>query len=305
MKRLLDCNYSDIVKFTKKEKLESIRLSEGRIIVCETSVVNEMSVLGNVSDMEIAAAFGADMILLNIFDIENPKIPAIDVTENKVISELKHLTGRLVGVNLEPVELDLEQKYVLNTTIPKGRTANLQVVGEAIEMGVDYIVLTGNPNTGVTNEKIINAINKISSKYAEKIIIIAGKMHAAGSAKEAGEKIISKEEIEMFIDSGADVILLPAPGTVPGITFEFIHEMIVFIHSKNKLAMTAIGTSQEGADETTIKKIALMCKMAGADLHHIGDAGFGGLDPMNIMNYGITIRGKRHTFMRMARSINR
>ena len=53
------------------------------------------------------------------------------------------------------------------------------------------------------------------------------------------------------------------------------------------------------------EQIALMCKMAGTDLHHIGDAAIGGMDPENLMTYSIAIRGKRHTYIRMARSINR
>ncbi|MPN50957.1 hypothetical protein SDC9_198597 [bioreactor metagenome] len=123
---------------------------------------------------------------------------------------------------------------------------------------------------------------------------------------EAGEKIITLADIKLFIDSGADIILLPAPGTVPGITMEYIRELIAYVHQRQKLALTAIGTSQEGADTDTIKQIALMCKMAGADIHHIGDAGYLGMAlPENIFAYSVAIRGIRHTYRRMAMSINR
>ena len=71
------------------------------------------------------------------------------------------------------------------------------------------------------------------------------------------------------------------------------------------MVLTAIGTSQEGADRETIGRIALMAKMAGADIHHIGDAAIGGMDAENLMHYSVAIRGKRHTILRMARSIYR
>jgi hypothetical protein len=72
------------------------------------------------------------------------------------------------------------------------------------------------------------------------------------------------------------------------------------------MTMTTIGTSQEGASLETIRSIALMCKMAGTDLHHIGDAGYVGMAlPENILAYSIAIRGVRHTYARMARSVNR
>ena len=113
-------------------------------------------------------------------------------------------------------------------------------------------------------------------------------------------------DAEAFMAAGADIILLPAPGTVPGITQEYAHKLIGVVHSRGKLALTAIGTSQEGADVSTIRQIALMCKMAGADIHHIGDTGVPGMAlPQNIMAYSIAIRGERHTYHKMAQSVNR
>ena len=72
------------------------------------------------------------------------------------------------------------------------------------------------------------------------------------------------------------------------------------------VTITAIGTSQEGADVATIRQIALMCKMTGTDIHHLGDAGYGGMSlPENIQAYSIAVRGIRHTYRRMAGSVNR
>ena len=45
--------------------------------------------------------------------------------------------------------------------------------------------------------------------------------------------------------------------------------------------------------------------MASADIHHIGDAAIGGMDAENLMHYSEAIQGKRHTILRMARSIYR
>ena len=82
--------------------------------------------------------------------------------------------------------------------------------------------------------------------------------------------------------------------------------MVEYAHSLGAMTMTAIGTSQEGADEATIRQIALMCKMTGTDLHHIGDAGYVGMAlPENIFAYSVAIRGKRHTYTRIASSVNR
>jgi len=173
-------------------------------------------------------------------------------------------------------------------------------------MGVDMIILTGNPGIGVENQAIIHALTQLKEAVGDRVILTAGKMHASGIASEAGENILTPEDVDQFIEAGADVILLPAPGTVPGITLEYARTLIRQAHAKEALAMTTIGTSQEGADEATIRQIALMCKMAGADIHHIGDSGYMGMAlPENITAYSVAIRGKRHTYRRMASSLVR
>ena len=86
----------------------------------------------------------------------------------------------------------------------------------------------------------------------------------------------------------------------------FTSNTVSYTHELGKLTLTSIGTSQEGADISTIKNIALMCKMAGTDLHHLGDSGYMGMAlPENILEYGKVIRGVRHTYHRIAASIKR
>ncbi|MCK9906012.1 haloacid dehalogenase-like hydrolase, partial [Frankia sp. Cpl3] len=157
---------------------------------------------------------------------------------------------------------------------------------------------TGNPKTGVTNTEILQAISKARSVMGEEALIIAGKMHGAGVAGEAGADIVGENDLIAFIEAGADVILLPSPGTVPGITLEVSKQMVSVVQQHGALALLAMGTSQEGSDEATVRQIALYSKMAGADMYHIGDAGYAGIAiPENIMQYSIVLRGKRHTYV--------
>lgn len=304
-KRMLDLSSSDLRDMTKEDILESIRSAEGRTIVSEVIPVFQ-PLLMDISNAELAASFGADIILLNMYDAEKPISEGIPNREGDVLKEIKKLTGRIVGVNLEPVDED-EELAEEKIEISKGRLGTLENIGKVIEQGADMIVFTGNPKTGVTNKKIINSINIAKENYGDRVVIMAGKMHSSGSLTEVGTNLITKETIRSFILAGADIILLPAPGTVPGMTTEYIRELVEYIHSKGKLTMTSIGTSQEGADEDTIKSIALYSKMTGTDMHHLGDAGMtaGMANPENIMAYSIVVKGKRHTYRRMARSVNR
>lgn len=308
MKRFLDCTASDFEKMNKTELLEAISASEGRLLVCET-IGTMQPMLGDVTNAEFVASMGADIILLNIFDVNKPVVQGLpEVEEKDVIRKVKELTGRPIGINLEPIEQGKESTVdtIDMWKLTNGRVATLENAKKAIEMGVDLIVLTGNPGIGVTNKAITETLQLFREELGDQVILVAGKMHASGILSEAGENIITKEDVTAFAKAGADIILMPAPGTVPGITTEYVRSLVVCAHNLGKMTLTAIGTSQEGADTDTIKNIALMCKMTGTDLHHLGDAGYGGMSlPENILAYGKVIRGIRHTYHRMAVSIKR
>ena len=308
MKRILDCQSSDFCAMSRKELLDAIAGSEGRTIACET-IGAIMPMLGDVTNAEFAAAMGADILLLNLFDVHNPQIQGLPKTEpENVIRKLKELTGRPIGINLEPVEqvLSSEDPTENMWAMTGGRKATLENAKKAAEMGVNFILLTGNPGIGVTNEAIEQTLRVYKKAFGDQLILAAGKMHASGILTEGAEKIITKEDIDAFAAAGADIILLPAPGTVPGITMEYVRSLVSYAHSLGLLTITAIGTSQEGADTATIRQIARMCKMTGTDIHHLGDAGYGGMAlPENIQAYSVAIRGIRHTYRRMAASINR
>lgn len=305
-KRLIDCSARELAAYNKAQKLEAIAGSEGRVMAAET-IGTVTPMLVNITNAEFAASLGADLIMLNIFDVDHPVIgglPEVDPAET--IHEIKRLTGRMVAINLEPAAIseDTEKDPVWSLT--EGRRATVENAKKAADMGVDMIILTGNPGIGVSNPAIVHALNELKAAVGDRVILTAGKMHAAGVISEGGENILTENDVDAFIDAGADILLLPAPGTVPGITMEYAHKLIARAHAKGALAMTTIGTSQEGADEATIREIALMCKMAGADIHHIGDSGYMGMAiPDNITAYSIAIRGKRHTYRRMAMSLLR
>ena len=308
MKRILDCQSSDFLHMTRQELLEAIASSEGRTIACET-IGAIMPMLGDITNAEFVAAMGADILLLNMFDVQNPVIHGLPKCEpGETIHKLKELTGRPIGINLEPVEqvLSSEGPEENMWAMTNGRKATLENARKAVDMGVNFILLTGNPGIGVTNEAIEQTLRLFKQELGDRLILAAGKMHASGILAEGAEKIITKDDIAAFAAAGADIILLPAPGTVPGITIEYARELVQYAHSLGCLTITAIGTSQEGADVSTIRQIALMCKMTGTDIHHLGDAGYGGMAlPENIQAYSIAVRGIRHTYRRMAGSVNR
>lgn len=305
MKRLLNCFSSDFEKMSRQELLEAIARSEGRVLVSET-IGAIPPLLSDITNAELASAFGADMLILNLFDLDRPHIFALpDSRKHGVIRQVKYLCGRPVGINLEPAQLaapDDPNPFKMTA----GRLATAENAMKAVEQGVDFLVITGNPETGVDKAGIVNALQDIRNAVGDRLMLIAGKMHGSGVLNESATAIVTLGDIEDYARAGADIVLVPAPGTVPGISEAYVQSLVSRAHELGLLCMSSIGTSQEGADRETIKRIALMCKICGVDLHHIGDSGYIGMAlPENILAYSIAIRGVRHSYRRLAASIRR
>ena len=297
VKRFISSNASEILSMTAPELKQSIKASEGRVILSENVAFKE-SYIGDVTNAEIARSFGADLILLNGIDIFQPFVAGLDAKED-FVQELHRLVGRPIGINLEPVDSQAQmagERLIMN----EGRQASLATIQRAEELGVDFICLTGNPGTGVTNQAIIDTIRVVKENFSG--LLIAGKMHASG----VDEPVADMEAIAQFIEAGVDIVLAPAVGSVPGFDEQDLKQIVRLAHQKGALVMSAIGTSQESADEDIVKQMAIRNKICGVDIQHIGDSGYGCLAPVeNIFAMSKALRGQRHTISMISRSINR
>ena len=297
VKRFISSNASEILSMTAPELKQSIKASEGRVILSENVAFKE-SYIGDVTNAEIARSFGADLILLNGIDIFQPFVAGLDAKED-FVQELHRLVGRPIGINLEPVDSQAQMAGE-RLIIDEGRQASLATIQRAEELGVDFICLTGNPGTGVTNQAIIDTIRVVKENFSG--LLIAGKMHASG----VDEPVANLEAIAQFIEAGVDIVLAPAVGSVPGFDEQDLKQIVRLAHQKGALVMSAIGTSQESADEDIVKQMAIRNKICGVDIQHIGDSGYGCLAPVeNIFAMSKALRGQRHTISMISRSINR
>ena len=73
MTRLLDLAPRALERLRGAELVEAIRASEGRTIAAET-ITAAGPLLDKVSNPELVAAFGADIIVLNLYDVDHPRI---------------------------------------------------------------------------------------------------------------------------------------------------------------------------------------------------------------------------------------
>ena len=176
VKRLISANSSEMLQMKRDDLKQSIKASEGRVILSENVVMHKA--MDGITTSEIAASFGADLILLNALDVFEPKIAGLAVDDpNETIHALQKLVGRPIGANLEPVDTEADMSED-RLEIPAGRTASKASLQKAEALGLNFVCLTGNPGTGVTNRQIAKAIKTAKEEFSG--LIIAGKMHGAG-----------------------------------------------------------------------------------------------------------------------------
>ena len=316
-RRLISATRSEIRIMSAIELKNSIRASEGRVILAQNSVGME-GLLEGTTNPELAEAMGADMVFFNGYTMDqNIKIPSleVDVFENGEyvhhsyrLKDMKKLTKGPLGIYLEcGLGDDKETSTNASVTIvcPE-RVASDENLRNLIDEEADFVVLGGNPGTGTTMETVIEATKRAKAILGDKVMIWAGKWEDGVKEKVLGDPLRhnSKEVIAQLIDAGADVICLPMPGSRTGITVDCIRELVTFIHEYgdgSTLAMSFLDGSVEGSDEGTVRMCGVMSKQTGADIHAIGDAGCSGMSiPEDIYQLAMTIKGRRLTWLKMA-----
>lgn len=267
VKRILDCGPADFRDMDGAALLRSIRRSEGRTMMCEV-LWPSPSLVDCVPNADVAVAFGADLVLLNMFDGGD-------------LAGMRSRLGRPVGVNVEP-----------SPNVPPHRRADAENLHRL--RAADFIVVTANPDAEVGAADMTAAVER-ARDVLPGTPVFAGKMHGSG-----GRGLVQESELARLAEA-ADGVLLPAPGTVPGSREAVVAGLADVAHAAGALVVAAVGTSQEGSDADTVRQLALSAKRCGADVLHLGDAGSSGVaDPMNVLAASLAIRGRRHTYRRMA-----
>ncbi|MDR1794088.1 MAG: hypothetical protein LBR25_01645 [Erysipelotrichaceae bacterium] len=312
--RLINANRTAIREMSASDLKKSIMASEGRVIMTQFFVWG--NVMGGVNNAELQQAFGSDMVMMNGYSTD-PKVKPLGLRNPKggtyKIRDLKKIVDIPLGVYLEcgdPEFLKQQEttSYGVNMLSPD-RIASRENLIKIKEAGADFVVLAGNPGSGVTHENIIKNVKIAKEVLGDDILIFAGKWEDGVYVKVLGDPILgvdeSKRIIKELLDAGADCITMPMPGSRTGVTVNDMRELVTFIHTykPGSLALSFLDASIEGADEETIRKCAVLSKQTGADIHCLGDADLqGSTRPENVYSFSIAAKGRLKTWFRMAGS---
>ncbi|MEC0184689.1 hypothetical protein P4H61_24755 [Paenibacillus peoriae] len=300
--RLINASKKDFKQMNARDLKDSILRSEGRVVMGQHLLFAGEGLVRGVTNTELMAAFGADMVMLNTLNLndlsKNPGLMGLSV------EEIKEKAGIPVGIYLGCPGKNEPPKSPYYDV--EGMTATREHINLAKELGADFIVLGGNPGSGTSIQDIIETTRLAREVCGEDMLIFAGKWEDGVKEKVLGDPLAerdAKEIIKELIDAGADVIDLPAPGSRHGISVHMIQELVQFVHTykPGTLTMAFLNSSVENADVETIRQIALKMKETGADIHAIGDGGFGGCStPENLLQLSISLKGKSYSYFRMA-----
>lgn len=316
-RRLISSTWSEMKTYDAKTLKRSIEASEGRVVLSQCYVGHPPLTEGT-TNPELAVVMGADMVFMNGYSMDpESEQPGLKVSlfegdayvqKQLRLRGIRELAKCPMGIYLEcgAADDDATSTSLVGGMVRADRVASEENLRKVREEGADFVVLGGNPGTGVTLDRVVEATATAKHVLGDDVLIWAGKWEDGVNEKVLGDPTASydsKDVIKRLIDAGADVICLPMPGSRTAITVECIRDLVTFIHTykPGTLAMSFLDGSIEGADVDTVRQCMLMSKQTGADIHAIGDAGLCGMSvPEDIYQMAITAKGRRLTWLKTA-----
>ena len=165
-------------------------------------------------------------------------------------------------------------------------------------MGVDPIVLTGNPANGVSNELIVEAESDFAA-VGDRVLLAAGKMHASGVAGGAGRKsLMTPADAEGASWQPVRILFCCRHRHGTGHHTGVRARLIEVVHTAARTGTDGYRHLAGGArDVATIRQIALMSRWpVPTSTTSVIPACPAWPLPQNIMAYPFAIRGERHTY---------
>ena len=178
--RLISATGDDIEKMSPMELKESILRSEGRVVMGQHLLFAGSGLVRGVTNSELMFAFGADMVMLNTFDLDNldnnPGLCGLS------FQELKQKCRRPMGIYLGCPKAGSEDGGKKALYRREGMLASDEHVQKCIDLGADFIVLGGNPGSGTSIHDVVEATKRIKAKFQDSIFVFAGTFTPAISA---------------------------------------------------------------------------------------------------------------------------
>lgn len=316
-KRFLEYTPSELAKLSRKDFLDGIRASEGRVVgayVCPYAA----NYVEKVSNVEMVSSFGVDFVTLEGFNPKKLQIPGLpsknpqydEIFRNNLqvemgyewtISEVSQLVGRPIGLIL----LVPDYEGQIFGSLYKDSVYSKEMMEYVVEAGYSHVSLCG-----WNFEAILASVEEANKISNGRIVIEAGIPHGPGVITNENNppynlrEVTTPEFVNKLAKAGADIVDLPAVGVAPGFSMEYVSSLVDAVHEGKSLAAASIAHSVEGSDSTTVRRAAVDNKICGMDLYNFAAGGVyeSVALPEAILDFCIATKGKRHTYRRMCQS---
>lgn len=318
-KRLLEYTPAQLCNLSKQELLDGIRASEARVVgayVCPYAP----SYVEKVSNLELVASFGADIITLEGYNprkLSMPGLPSKNPEDEAAfvnalqtpmgygwtVKELKRLVGRPIG-SILLVKKDESESF---GGLYADSLYTPELFAQMVEEGYDMICLC-NYDQG----SLLKAVKEASRIAGDRVVLEAGIPHGPGNID--GDfpsynlrEMSTPDFCRALAEAGADIVDIPAVGVAPGYTMDYVSQLVDAVHAGKSLAAVSIAHSVEGSDSQTVRRVAVDNKICGADMYNVAAGGVyeSVTLPESLMDFCIAVKGKRHTYRRMCQSSQR
>lgn len=324
---LLECSPKQMLGLGAPELRRAIELSRGRTVIA-LARTRGSNYLQYVTNAEMCAKFGADIVYMDTYDPKSPQFVGLPSKEPDyderyrdiqiqagrgwTAREVRELVGRPLGVTFFPA-LPAYGGHTIDTAF--NDDSGVTVAGcplndwddfeLMVEQGFDIIFIEGWCDPAV----LVAAAREAVSRAGGRVLIEAGVPHGPGLILADEEplnlrELMTPELVRDLADAGVDIVDIPAAGSLPGFSVDYVSELIDVAHRHGALVQVGLHNSQEGTDAQTARRIAIDNRIAGADMFMIGDAGINenmGL-PETINSLCVAVKGRANTIRRMSES---
>ncbi len=272
---IVKSNSKELRKIIQRNNLKTaIKNAQGRVILTEIVVGTQQKYTG-ICNAKLMKNFGADLITLKKYNYSEYQMEKYHEYRS---------VGAMIGLNFEIKQSNMEAEIDTLTS------ENIEVIKN---QEIDYIVVTVYPQSKIKLSEIKKQLLALKKEYQGLIILNYYVVTPELFKREIYNNI---EELAKIIDA----ICIPIPGTVAGVNTNDVQDLITDIHKNDLLTIGTICTSQESANPSQISSLGLTAKQLGFDIHMFGDAAACNIpEELNVFEYSIAIRGKRHTYYRM------
>lgn len=194
--RLISATGDEIKEMSPMDLKESIFKSEGRVVMGQHLLFAGPGLVRGVTNSELMFAFGADMVMLNTFDLDdldnNPGLCGLS------FQELKEKCRRPIGIYLGCPKAGSEDGGKKALYRREGMLASDEHVKKCIELGADFIVLGGNPGSGTSIKDVVETAKESNKNIKIKSLFLLGKWEDGINEKVLGDPLANYDAKEII-----------------------------------------------------------------------------------------------------------